>query len=67
MEELCKNCQHFEPNGIMIDRNTWGLCPKFANRGEPGVFRWGDSGCVDFKPSEKLKHIGKEGPKVRRV
>ena len=57
MEELCKNCQHFEPSGLMIDRNTWGLCPKFANRGKPGVFRWGDAGCVDFKARKELSDL----------
>jgi hypothetical protein len=55
MEELCKNCQHFEPKGLMIDRNTWGLCPKFGNRGKPGIFRWGDAICADFKPSADSK------------
>lgn len=66
MEEICRNCQHFEPKGVMIDKNTYGLCPRFVNGGKPGVFRWGDAGCVDFKPKEKSKQARKIIPPIKR-
>jgi hypothetical protein len=49
MKGLCKDCIHFEPKGVLIDKNTWGLCKQFikmeqypGESWETGVFRWGD-------------------------
>lgn len=57
MEELCKNCQHFEPKGVVNGKNTYGLCPMFVKRGKPGVFRWGDACCVNFKPNKEANEL----------
>ncbi len=56
-EELCKNCQHFKPKGLTIDRNTWGLCKNFNIKGKPGVFRWGDACCINFKPKKEMSDL----------
>jgi hypothetical protein len=55
MEELCRNCQHFEDKGLMMDKDMWGLCIKFkrentGNRNNSALFRWGDDICEDFSP-----------------
>jgi hypothetical protein len=56
MENICKKCQHFQAKGIMIDKDTWGLCTEYNKCGKPGVFRWGeDNACISFKPKEESR------------
>jgi hypothetical protein len=65
MEEICGNCRHFEAKGLMLDKDTWGLCTKSekkntGNLKESAIFRWGDDICADFKLREESKPaIGK--------
>jgi hypothetical protein len=70
MKGLCKDCIHFEPKGVLIDKNTWGLCKQFikmeqypGESWETGVFRWGDSLCCsNFKTDKEIASHTKKVP-----
>ncbi len=61
MEETCCNCEHFKQVNMSSAKHCWGNCRKYANgtgqtgREIPGLFKWADVTCSDFKPNQQAR------------
>ena len=59
MEKVCKNCEYFIQESVVIMDYGWGHCKKptrsavIDSEKERGVFTWADDFCNDFKPKQK--------------
>jgi len=64
MEGLCRDCSYFEAKGLLIDRGTWGLCKKGAEKDKTGIFRWGDKVCSEFKAKNESSNLQSQSDKA---
>ena len=61
MEKLCKNCEYFVQESVVIMDYGWGHCKKptrsavIDSEKERGVFTWADDFCNDFKLKQEAE------------
>ena len=62
MESVCINCKHFVKGSFNSNTNIWGDCtkpregvPDIEGEKKPGLFKWGDATCPDFKPNQQAE------------
>jgi hypothetical protein len=54
MRKICKKCRFFESKAVSLEKDTWGVCHKLAEKSLRSAFRWGEGiSCEDFELNEE--------------